>query len=95
MKRLPTVEGCSDHNCIFGHPGGMGTNGGCACEKDIRGHTMRVRFIKNIRAYNDLIAIQADEITKIRAAWQKQMDYSRELEDSLRSINTSGDEKHG
>ena len=21
--------GCSDHGCVFGHPGGMGTNGGC------------------------------------------------------------------
>ena len=23
--------GCSDHGCVFGHPGGMGTNGGCRC----------------------------------------------------------------
>lgn len=23
--------GCSDGNCIFGHPGGMHTNGGCHC----------------------------------------------------------------
>lgn len=20
---------CTDHGCVFGHPGGMGTNGGC------------------------------------------------------------------
>lgn len=26
---------CSDHNCIFGHPGGMGTNGGCQCLKNL------------------------------------------------------------
>lgn len=22
---------CSDHSCVFTHPGGMGTNGGCHC----------------------------------------------------------------
>lgn len=27
------IEGCSDHGCIFGHRVGMGTNGGCQCEK--------------------------------------------------------------
>ncbi len=25
--------GCSDGNCVFGHPGGMHTNGGCRCLK--------------------------------------------------------------
>lgn len=23
--------GCSDGSCVFGHPGGMCTNGGCHC----------------------------------------------------------------
>lgn len=23
--------GCTDHNCVWGHPGGLGTNGGCKC----------------------------------------------------------------
>jgi hypothetical protein len=23
--------GCSDHNCVFGHASGMGTNAGCRC----------------------------------------------------------------
>lgn len=38
--RAVTVElfgdsvGCLDHSCIFGHPGGLGTNGGCGCLKD-------------------------------------------------------------
>lgn len=22
---------CGDHGCVFGHPGGMGTNAGCRC----------------------------------------------------------------
>lgn len=25
--------GCADGGCIFGHPGGMQTNGGCECLK--------------------------------------------------------------
>lgn len=29
------LYGCSDHNCIYGHKGGMGTNGGCRCEKEL------------------------------------------------------------
>jgi hypothetical protein len=23
--------GCTNHGCVFGHPGGMGTNGACHC----------------------------------------------------------------
>lgn len=26
--------GCSDAFCVFGHPGGMATNGGCQCLKN-------------------------------------------------------------
>lgn len=26
--------GCGDHGCLFGHRGGMGTNGGCQCLKE-------------------------------------------------------------
>lgn len=25
--------GCSDNSCIWGSPGGMGTNGGCQCQR--------------------------------------------------------------
>lgn len=32
-RRHPGV-GCFDGNCVFGHPGGMGTNGGCECLKE-------------------------------------------------------------
>lgn len=27
--------GCSDGHCVFGHPGGMHTNGGCRCARDM------------------------------------------------------------
>ena len=33
--------GCSDGGCIFGHPGGMHTNGGCHCVPSLSTfHTM-------------------------------------------------------
>lgn len=30
------VEPCCDNSCIFGRRGGMGTNGGCRCLKNLR-----------------------------------------------------------
>jgi hypothetical protein len=33
-ERLHPGVGCTDHGCVFGHPGGMGTNGGCECMKE-------------------------------------------------------------
>jgi hypothetical protein len=53
---LPTIKGCTDHGCIFGHPGGMGTNGGCACVRAIRGAEESIRFQRNIRALRDEVA---------------------------------------
>lgn len=29
------AEPCSDLNCVLGHPGGAGTNGGCRCGRDL------------------------------------------------------------
>lgn len=33
---LPGYPGCSDGGCVFGHPGGMHTNGGCHCLDELR-----------------------------------------------------------
>lgn len=48
----PQVEGCSDHGCIWGHRGGMGTNGGCGCLKDLMRLPLEVRhrLQRNIKA---------------------------------------------
>ena len=32
--------GCADGGCVFGHPGGMHTNGGCNCLKDPDRYTL-------------------------------------------------------
>ena len=33
IERIVTSRRCSDGNCIWGHPGGMATNGGCRYDK--------------------------------------------------------------
>lgn len=40
--------GCSDHGCVFGHPGGMGTNGGCRCLEGLptRGRRTVMRLLR-------------------------------------------------
>jgi hypothetical protein len=61
IKRLPGIEGCSDHDCIFGHPGGMGTNGGCACLRHIYPQELRRRFRQNIWKLRQLIDSHVDQ----------------------------------
>jgi len=46
----PEIQGCTDGGCIFGHPGGMHTNGGCRCLREIRPAGERLRLTRNIRA---------------------------------------------
>lgn len=67
MKRLAGIEGCTDHGCIFGHPGGMGTNGGCACEKEVRSVTVRRRLRKNIQAYQQGIEVLQQQVAALQA----------------------------
>ncbi len=48
MKRtqqFSITNACTDGGCIYGHPGGMHTNGGCDCA-DVRGAAGRVKFRK-------------------------------------------------
>lgn len=42
--------GCHDGGCVYGHPGGMHTNGGCRCLDDVdpnglRLHARRLSFL--------------------------------------------------
>ena len=56
--------GCSDGNCLFGHPGGMHTNGGCRCLRDLdTDHERRQRVrsgIKALRAKADFYRQRVD-----------------------------------
>lgn len=51
--------GCSDHSCIWGHDGGMGTNGGCHCLVDDDRKTLRAasRAVRMMR--QELAALRA------------------------------------
>jgi len=46
MKRELVIQenkiGCADNSCVFGPPGGMGTNGGCQCESRELRHGVRL-----------------------------------------------------
>jgi hypothetical protein len=44
MKEVEWMGACGDNSCMFGAPGGMGTNGGCRCLEDVpRERRMAIR----------------------------------------------------
>ncbi len=62
MKIKKGYHGCSDGGCVFGHPGGMHTNGGCKC---LMGEERRIhpndivrirRSIRRLRQERDNLA---------------------------------------
>lgn len=57
-RRHPGL-GCTDHGCVFGHPGGMGTNGGCACIKE----TDALRLRRTILALADIARVLASMVS--------------------------------
>lgn len=70
MSRAPGVEGCTDGGCMWGHPGGMHTNAGCRCEKDLRRSldlAAARRVIMNARAQQKEIARLTRERAEVAA----------------------------
>lgn len=63
--KIEGLKGCTDGGCIFGHPGGMHTNGGCHCLSDIRPTEERLRIARNVH-------LLVKEIEHLRA-YQQQM----------------------
>ena len=49
--------GCYDPGCIFGSFGGMGTNGGCDCIKDVRDPKARRKLMVLSKAAHRLAEI--------------------------------------
>jgi len=61
---------CSDAGCVFGHPGGMATNGGCHCLERVIGPYLRARLYKLSRVARQALAdVQAleEELARARA----------------------------
>lgn len=47
------MEGCNDHDCLFKLNSGMGANGGCSCEKELRRMPHGLKAIRTIRFLRD------------------------------------------
>ena len=62
-NRLYPEAGCSDGGCVFGHPGGMHTNGGCECMKERNPVRMRMQLRQMAEVARVLAAVseQRDE----------------------------------
>lgn len=59
--------GCTDHGCVWGHDGGMGTNGGCRClvdddRKTLRAANRAVRMMRVELAALREVVKAADEL---------------------------------
>lgn len=65
------LPGCTDHGCVFGHPGGMGTNMGCRC---IPLHkptpAERVELRRKIGSLRDRLRAAEEEAQRAFAAGQ-------------------------
>ena len=55
----PNLSGCSDHNCLFQRKdSGIGTNGGCRCEKALMRSEEGRNAVKTIRYLRKRLAKQ-------------------------------------
>ena len=73
--------GCTDHGCVFGHPGGMGTNGGCRCLDDLRyGKATPLRVSK----------LRREIVAAREAAYRRGMEAARDAITFAPWIGTSG-----
>jgi hypothetical protein len=70
-KELNENLACSDGGCIFGHPGGMHTNGGCKC------------LTRTTMTRNELYIIK----TKVRKLVAQKKEYKRLYEAKINSTN--------
>lgn len=60
-KNIGIEAGCGDNSCLWGSPGGMGTNGGCRCaEKGRDAQELRMELRKAIRVIHHLLETRKD-----------------------------------
>ena len=46
VRQCGDSVGCWDGSCIYGHPGGMQTNGGCGCLKERDPHRLQLHILQ-------------------------------------------------
>ena len=61
---MADIQACTDHGCIYGHPGGMGTNGGCKCLYELPLDKRR-RAEQNIRALRAQLTARDAEVERL------------------------------
>lgn len=49
--------GCGDNSCVWGSPGGMGTNGGCRCYGSRGDRDYRIGFLEMQRVAKHLLEV--------------------------------------
>lgn len=74
---MSTIEGvvpCTNHGCVFGHPGGMGTNGQCHC-LDIRPDENRIRATRNVLALRTALTAERERVARLVGAGELALKY--------------------
>jgi hypothetical protein len=61
--RLHPDAGCHDGGCVFGHLGGMQTNGGCQCLKEPNPALMRRNLLRLADVARELAAFCSAEVS--------------------------------
>lgn len=89
MSKIDGVESCTNHSCVFGHPGGLGTNGQCHC-LDIRPPDARIRATRNVLALRARIA----ELEASNAALREAAEGALHALESSRVFVTSRERIH-
>lgn len=54
--------GCGDGGCVFGSPGGMVTNGGCRCFKDLKDSKLRSQYLSGIHLLRQIADLPEVEL---------------------------------
>jgi hypothetical protein len=68
-KALGLDVGCSDNSCIWGGPGGMGTNGGCRCtDRESDRYDMRVQ-VRSFARVAQHLAAEVERLNNVVAAF--------------------------
>jgi hypothetical protein len=81
---MEEVIGCGDNSCIFGiikQRGGMGTNGGCRCFKNLELNTDIVTYDKHIVPYSN-----RDDIARLLRAKMLLVKELREAKEQLKQL---------
>ncbi len=73
-ERVSPGHGCIDGNCVFGHPGGLRTNGGCACvkgtESELRRHIRVLSRVAHALAEENIRLHEACEFADGRLSYR-------------------------